>query len=292
MPDNPYQAYVDSLQTSYEDALRTQLPPVPKGRDYPLLPEAPKVLLLAPHPDDECVMGGLPLRLHREAGCRVVTLPVTLGSNPDRKRERKQELQNACEYLGFELDELVPLGLDEITPSGRKNHSSNWAKSVETLCQALDRHAPSLLFFPNPTDWNQTHLGVNLLTLEALQKTSTSSLTLIETEFWGQMSFPNLLVESTTQEVIDLVSALSMHRGEVERNPFHLRLPAWMQDNVRRGAEVIGGQGEKAPSFQFATPYRVTRVENGNFFSPWEKGRMLPSSKKKGNFLLDQISSS
>ena len=114
----------------------------------------------------------------------MVTLPVTLGSNPDRKRERKQELQNACGYLGFELDELDPLGLDEITPSGRKNHSSNWAKSVETLCQALDRHAPSILFYPNPTDWNQTHLGVNLLTSEALQKTATTSLTLIEAEFW------------------------------------------------------------------------------------------------------------
>ena len=146
MPDNPFQVFVESLQTSYEDALRAELPQISKGRDYPLLPEAPTVLLLAPHPDDECVMGGLPLRLHREAGCRVVTLPVTLGSNPDRKRERKQELQNACEYLGFELDELVPLGLDEITPSGRKNHSSNWAKSVEILCQALDRLSPSLLF--------------------------------------------------------------------------------------------------------------------------------------------------
>ena len=292
MPDNPYQAYVESLQTNYEDALRIQLPPISKGREYPVDSEAPKVLILAPHPDDECVMGGLPLRLHREAGCRVVTLPVTLGSNPDRKRERKQELQNACGYLGFELDELVPFGLHEITPSGRKKNPENWAKSVETLCQALDRHAPSLLFFPNPTDWNQTHLGVNLLTLEALQKTSTTSLTLIETEFWGQMSSPNLLVESTCQEVIDLVSALSMHRGEVERNPFHLRLPAWMQDNVRRGAEVIGGQGGKAPSFQFATPYRVTRMENGNFFSPWKNGRMLPSLEEEGNCLLDQLSSS
>jgi len=28
----------------------------------------------------------------------------------------------------------------------------------------------------------------------------------------------------------------------VRRNPYHARLPAWMMDNVRRGAELAGGQ--------------------------------------------------
>ena len=53
-------------------------------------PNAPKVLILAPHPDDECVMGGLPLRLMREAGSEVVILPITYGSDTNRKEERKK----------------------------------------------------------------------------------------------------------------------------------------------------------------------------------------------------------
>ena len=51
------------------------------------------------------------------------------------------------------------------------------------------------------------------------------------------MPEPNLMVENTADEVAELIGALSHHRGELERNPFHLRLPAWMQDNVRREAK-------------------------------------------------------
>ena len=93
--------------------------------------------------------------------------------------------------------------------------------------------------------------------------------TLVETEFWGQMGSPNLMVESGADDVADLLAALSFHAGEMRRNPYHLRLPAWMQDNVRRGAEVVGGAGQAAPDFTFATLYRLRRWKNGRaeFFS-------------------------
>jgi len=60
-----------------------------------------------------------------------------------------------------------------------------------------------------------------------------------------------------------LLAALSFHVGELQRNPYHLRMPAWLQDNVRRGAELVGGQGGKAPDFVFATLYRVHRWQDG-----------------------------
>ena len=87
--------------------------------------------------------------------------------------------------------------------------------------------------------------------------------TLVETEFWGQMASPNLMVESGADDVADLMAALSFHAGEMQRNPYHLRLPAWMQDNVRRGAELAGGPGQAAPDFTFATLYRLRRWKNG-----------------------------
>ena len=78
------------------------------------------------------------------------------------------------------------------------------------------------------------------------------------------MRAPNLLVESSAEDVADLVAAVSCYAGEVQRNPFHLRLPPWMQDNVRRGGEVVGGQGGPAPAFDFATLYRLGRWQNGH----------------------------
>jgi hypothetical protein len=73
------------------------------------------------------------------------------------------------------------------------------------------------------------------------------------------------MVELGEQDLGDLVAALTFHVGEVRRNPYHLSLPAWMMDNVRRGAELLGGQGTAAPEFTFATLYRL---------SVWEKGQL------------------
>jgi hypothetical protein len=36
-----------------------------------------------------------------------------------------------------------------------------------------------------------------------------------------------------------------------------------MQENVRRGSELVGGQGEAAPDWTFATLYRLRRWNNG-----------------------------
>ena len=84
------------------------------GKDYPLggfppcarpeiAPDAPNVLIFSPHPDDEVIIGGLALRLLREARWRVSNVAVTLGSKRERQSERLAELQACCECIGFEL---------------------------------------------------------------------------------------------------------------------------------------------------------------------------------------------
>ena len=70
------------------------------------LPGAPKVLIFSPHPDDECIIGGLALRLLREAKWNVINVAVTLGSKRERRAARLRELKNACASLGFGL--IVP----------------------------------------------------------------------------------------------------------------------------------------------------------------------------------------
>ena len=86
---------------------------------------------------------------------------------------------------------------------------------------------------------------------------------------------PNLMIESSATDVADLVAALSQHVGEVSRNPYHLRLPAWMMDNVRRGAELVGGQGSSSPQFTFATLYRLRGWKEGAFHDVLDKGQFI-----------------
>jgi LmbE family N-acetylglucosaminyl deacetylase len=274
--NNPYRAFVDgfvSLLTETKPLSAGELAPPPRP---PAAVEAPKVLIFAPHPDDEVIIGGLPLRLLRELRMNVVNVAVTLGSRVDRQAERWQELKNCCDYIGFGLVSTGERGLEGINPAGREKDPQRWASSVEVVAKLLAEHQPAIIFFPHDDDWNQTHLGVHHLLVEALRASGLACLT-VETEFWGAMDTPNLMVESTAADVADLVAALSLHVGEVARNAYHLRLPAWMIDNVRRGAELVGGQGGAAPKFAFATLYRLRLWQSGEFEYLFDGGRVLTS---------------
>ena len=81
---------------------------------------------------------------------------------------------------------------------------------------------------------------------------------------------------------MDLITALSFHVGEVKRNPYHLRMPAWLMDNVRRGGELVGGQGGAAPDFLFGTLYRLRRWRNGALERVLTNGRFVSRSEDLG----------
>ena len=274
--DNPYLKYAQSCLDLVERGNALPYggfsPPSVRASEA----SAPVALILSPHPDDECIVGGLPIRLLREAGFKIVNVAITLGSKVERRMARLEELRKACEWIGFELQQIGEQGLEKVTPANRLEEPDSWTQKVGQLSEIFEKWNPTLLFFPNSHDWNQTHLGVHLLTLDVLRNQRDFNPFLVETEYWGQMPAPNLLVESSTEEVADLLGALSHHEGELKRNPFHLRMPSWMQDNVRRGAEVVGGQGGPAPSFNFATLYRVSRWMDGKWFPAWQGGKMLP----------------
>jgi hypothetical protein len=94
------------------------------------------------------------------------------------------------------------------------------------------------------------------------------------------------MVQSTAADVADMVAGTSFHVGEVRRNPFHLFLPAWMQENVRRGSELVGGQGEAAPDWPFATLYQMRKWENGNFAEAFSGGKLLPAEKNPAELFV------
>ena len=259
---NPYRALVSGYAALLNDSmplLKDSLSPA-----TPIVAGKPKLMLFSPHPDDECIVGGLALRLQRQCQWQVINIAVTLGSRQTRRAERWRELQNACAYLGFELLASKPDGLDNVNLDHRAQAPDSWSVAVETVVELLLAQRPQAVFVPHAEDWNRTHIGTHYLVLDALARLPASfSCFVIETEFWGAMQNPNVLVEISVDELADLIYALALHRGEVARNPYHLRLPAWMIDNVRRGAEVVGGQGVQAPDFTFATLYRVRHWRAG-----------------------------
>lgn len=253
-------------------------PPPPKG--------GPRVVLFSPHPDDECLYGGLPVRLIREAGCEVINVAVTQGSNKARQAARLGELKNACRYLGFDLVTTRENGLEGINRKTRDGNPAAWAESVLVAESILKQFSPAMIFIPHERDANSTHEGVNLLVMDALRKWGEGhSCRVVETEFWAPMEKPNVMVEVEPRDLADLLEALSFHVGEVIRNPYHLTLPAWMLDNVRRGGEIVGFQGGAAPDFPFATLYRIT-TWNGRALEPVLKQNKVLTVKESAGELL------
>ena len=263
---HPYEAYVNHLADCVREAGKLPLGGFAPCASAPAGENAPTVMLFSPHPDDECITGLLPLRLMREVGCRIVNVPVTHGSNPERQAERHEELVNACGFLGWDL-------VRRETDSTGANLQP-WEKN--DIVDVLHSSQPAALLMPHVADWNARHIATHHLVMDALaEMDSTFSCAVIETEFWGAMTDPNLMVEADTTLVADLVAATSFHVKEVERNPYHRLLPAWMLDNVRRGGELVGGAGQAAPDFLFATLYRLRRWENGSIQTGARAGRML-----------------
>lgn len=252
---NPYLKFVESIEAGIESAKGMTV----FGKTSTVESDL-KVLLFSPHPDDECITGLLPLRLMREAGMQIINVPVTFGSNADRQPGRAKELADACGYLGWEI--LSRSGFQSLEKSD----------VVDTLAAIQ----PVAVFVPHSRDWNSRHISTHHLVMDALKEMPDGfSCAVIETEYWGAMDDPNLMVEADAQLLADQIAALSLHVEEVARNPYHLLLPAWMQDNVRRGGELVGGQGGAAPDFRFATLYRLRRWGNGRLSRMLNNGQMI-----------------
>ncbi len=241
----------------------------------------PRVLIFAPHPDDEC-MNSLPLRFMTECGFEVVDVAVTLGSNVARKKGREAELKSACNFLGWKISKLA---FDGVNPKTRKNDKKYWSECVDKTVLLIEKLKPAVIIAPHNLDWNKTHIGTSMLVSDALAKSNWHGVR-VESELWQAMDSPNLLIEVSDEILSAEIGALSCHTKEVERNPYHLNLIAYYTDNVRRGAELVGGQGGVAPNFQFGQNYRVLSKRGKTWKSAFVS-KVIKANESISNLLED-----
>lgn len=242
-------------------------------------PSQMTIFILSPHPDDECITGSLALRLMHENGARVINVAVTLGSKPERKKERLMELREACDLLEFELEVL----------------SEDWKTKSKELKSLLQKYNPDLIIAPHAKDHHPTHIKTGELLGAVISKMNKEHFLIAWSEFWAPLKKPNLLVEVPTEIVNFQMQGLLKHKGEVERNPYHLRLPAWMMDNVRRGSEIIAGKGETSSPMVFGVLYQLQRSKKGKLTSIKLVEPFLDNKKDLGQIfklILDAASGS
>ncbi len=229
MSNTSYSQYVESIAQQYAQlsAQSFSLLPLLKPAN---LSDQPRILILAPHPDDECLMAGCALRMQEEWNAKVTVVPFSFGSDPSRRTARSLELKEAVSVLGFQLYSRA--SLDKIT-------------DVEFM-DAVKKINPEILISPHPQDLHPTHVEAAVMAKEIVH-TSVQPITWIQTEYWQAAKTPTHFIPLSSKQVIKIGEALMKHVGEISRNPYHLSLPAWYMDQARRAPEVLGsGFGGKS----------------------------------------------
>lgn len=174
--------------------------PLPQPLD---LTQAGKVLVFAPHPDDETLgCGGTLARLAKL--CPVKVVLVTDGSGagglpPEAGALRKTEFIRALAVLG--ITDSVQLN----QPDGHFESSSALAQQLRTM---LDDYRPDWVFLPSPLDYHRDHVRIAAF-LEPLCRHAQSVQQLLFYEVWAPV--PATHVVDITDYVICKQAALAMH---------------------------------------------------------------------------------
>lgn len=268
---------------------------VESGRKIPLGPSEPspqlaskipaalkplRIAYCAPHPDDESLSGALALRLQLETGARVTVVAITLGRDEGQRQRRLRELESACSALGFNLVvPNTPHGLEDVNLQSRRKRRAHWLRNRKRLQMAFEEIRPDMVFAPHSDDFNSTHIGTHYLAVDALRQylvqKKRPAVMLAETEIWHAMNGPNLMLGISPQAVATQLVAACEHGGEMRRNPYHILHACRLMDNVRRGSEVVGGQGAAAQSYPFAELYRIRFVAGNKAVAAKPGGRMV-----------------
>jgi N-acetyl-1-D-myo-inositol-2-amino-2-deoxy-alpha-D-glucopyranoside deacetylase len=149
-------------------------------RRLPEFSASTRLLVVAPHPDDETIATGLLIQQVREAGGEVRILLLTSGDNnpwpqrwlerrlrigaAERKRwgERRQaEMLQALRRLGLPESSLQSLGWPDLGLTRRLLQATQ--ASVAALAAAIDAFSPSLVLAPALSDHHPDHGAAHVL---------------------------------------------------------------------------------------------------------------------------------
>lgn len=136
--------------------------PLPKSLS---LPDKAKVMVFAPHADDETLGCGGTLRLLKQKENKIKLVTITDGAKGDPLghgqedvvRERRNELKTAMKVLGIDDIEFLS------EPDGEYVHTEGMRTAILKL---LDDYQPDWLFVPSILDYHRDHVGISLSLLD------------------------------------------------------------------------------------------------------------------------------
>ncbi len=190
-------------------------------------PERGRVLVIAPHIDDDVIGAGGSLRKHVLAGDAVKVVYFA-----DCTEERMREAEEAADVMGFVDLEFL----------GYESRSLLENSDVPgRLSAIIDRFNPEFVYLPSLFDRHNDHLAVNHH-LAVLHGRNGYGFTICACEIWTAL-VPNLVI-NIADTIEAKKEAISRHRSQLASNDW---LDAAVSLNRFRG--VTSGAGTYAEGF-------------------------------------------
>jgi N-acetylglucosamine malate deacetylase 1 len=128
-----------------------------------------KVLVFAPHPDDETIAVGGYIANAQAQGAVVRIVLITDGNKHRKEAIRYQEFREATSILGVSSQELVFLGF----PDGNLRKLDQ-SKLSEALRKQIEAYKPDFIIYPHARDAHPDHYTAGRIIREILNTHSTS----------------------------------------------------------------------------------------------------------------------
>jgi LmbE family N-acetylglucosaminyl deacetylase len=176
-----------SQQGHPEDSQQLPAPKVARPLTAP--PARGRVLVVAPHPDDEAIGPGATLVLHRQLGDEVSALFVTSGVHGDQGgardpaayvARRQAEARAAAEVLGIGRTEFWGY------PDGMVVTAADLAAVTARLADLLARAAPDVIYAPHLRESHSDHHFV-ARAVERAHRAAGSRARLYGYEVWSPL---------------------------------------------------------------------------------------------------------
>ncbi len=172
-----------------------------------------KILVFAPHNDDETIAAAGTLAKAQNVGCTVRVIFITgVLRAPDNTIEhtRMAEARSACQLLGCDYDGWG-------FPDG--NVMCQQAELVKEMVLEIETFHPDIILTPFPTDMHRDHQATSLCLATALQQAKTDN----DLEIWGyeiwSTLWPNAAVDISTV-VPQKREAIRLYESQIHSVPY------------------------------------------------------------------------
>jgi LmbE family N-acetylglucosaminyl deacetylase len=200
-----------------------------------------KILVIAPHPDDEVLGCGGSIARHAEAGDDIDLCIVTTTYPPEWddnfRVNRDKEIAAAARILGVKSVYNMALPTVKLDTLPEKD-------ITDALSAVIRQSSPNIVYIPFRGDLNLDHRIIHETALVALRPHIAGTVSLIlayetlsETE-WGLMEFTPTFYRDITGQFDKKIAAMEAYASEI-RKENHPRTPSGIEALARlRGSEV------------------------------------------------------